>query len=169
MSRIVLALLIMAGCAAEDTEPVTQDFEAQADDFQCITQGTSVRNFYITNPLGHLDEALAVANNPEGGVYPVGTIIQLVPAEAMVKRGPDFSPETQNWEFFELQVSSSGTTINKRGTTEVNNLFGGNCFGCHAQAEPQWDLICEQDHGCAPLGLDASAIENAQNNDPRCP
>ena len=33
------------------------------------------------------------------------------------------------------------------------NRFGGNCFGCHIQARPQWDLVCEMDHGCAPIPL----------------
>ena len=103
--------------------------------------------------LGRLDETLAVAQNPEGGAYPVGTVIQLIPTEAMVKRAPGFSPLTFDWEFFFLGVSASGTTIEARGTTEVVNGFGGNCYDCHVKAEPQWDLVCETDHGCDPIPL----------------
>jgi hypothetical protein len=86
----------------------------------------------------------------------------------MVKRRSGFSPETGDWEFFSLGVSASGTEILDRGTTEVVNQFNGNCFECHAQAEPQWDFVCEQDHGCVPLPIDESTIEMLQQNDPRC-
>jgi hypothetical protein len=52
--------------------------------------------------------------------------------------------------------------------TEVVNRFGGNCFGCHAAAKPQWDLICEQDHGCKPLPIPTATIVAIQKADPRC-
>src|SRR5262245_47760072 len=68
----------------------------------------------------------------------------------MVKRDKGFNPVTHDWEFFELDVSKDGTRIRKRGFAEVVNRFGGNCFGCHSAARPQWDLVCESDHGCAP-------------------
>ena len=55
-----------------------------------------------------------------------------------------------------------------RGVTEVVNRFGGNCFGCHAAAKPQWDLICEQDHGCKPLPIPTATIVAFQKADPRC-
>ena len=86
-----------------------EDFVAQAGDFRNLHTMTKVRDFYIDNRLGHLDQALAVANSPTGGVYPVGTIIQLVPQEAMVKREKGFNPATRDWEFFFLSVSTGGT------------------------------------------------------------
>jgi hypothetical protein len=112
---------------------------------------THVRQFYVDNLLGNLERALAVANSATGGTYPAGTVIQLVPTEALVKRANGFNPVTHDWEFFELNVSKDGTEIRKRGFAEVVNRFGGNCFGCHIQARPQWDLVCEVDHGCAPI------------------
>lgn len=139
-----------------------------AEDFVCIRDGEKVRKFYVTNPLGFLDEALAVANSSEGGVYPVGTVLQLVPLEAMVKRRVGFSPETNDWEFFSLDVSEGETTILARGSADVVNAFGGNCLGCHSLAAPQWDLVCEDTHGCDPLPLSAEVIENIQNADSRC-
>ena len=66
----------------------------EADDFVNINDMTAVRGYFIDNRLGHLDEALAVANDPAGGTYPVGTIIQLVPQEAMVKRARLSPPPT---------------------------------------------------------------------------
>jgi mono/diheme cytochrome c family protein len=128
---------------------------------------TKVRNFYIDNRLGHLDEALAVANSPTGGVYPVGTIIQLVPQEAMVKREKGFNPATRDWEFFFLSVSPDGTVIDRRGTTDVVNRFGGNCASCHQGAQARFDGVCEENHGCAPLPIGPDLIHAVQESDPR--
>src|SRR5690242_2053493 len=79
----------------KDSSTGEVDFVAQESDFGCILDWDKVRHFYITNKLGKRDEALAVAN-AEGGPYPVGTIIELIPAEAMVKRRAGFSAETRD-------------------------------------------------------------------------
>jgi mono/diheme cytochrome c family protein len=144
-----------------------EDFEAQASDFQNLHTMTKVRGFYIDNRLGHLDEALAVANSPRGGKYPVGTIIQLVPQEAMVKREQGFSPPTRDWEFFFLSVSPAGTEIQTRGAADVVNRFGGNCASCHQGAEARFDGVCEKDHGCAPLPIGDDVFHAIQESDPR--
>jgi hypothetical protein len=144
-----------------------EDYVAQAGDFRNLHTMTKVRNFYIDNRLGHLDEALAVANSPTGGVYPVGTIIQLVPQEAMVKREKGFSPATRDWEFFFLSVSPAGTVVEKRGTSDVVNRFGGNCATCHQAASARFDGVCEEDHGCAPLPIGADVFQAIQESDPR--
>ena len=145
-----------------------EDLVMTPDDFTCILEWDKVRNLRLTNLLGYQAEALAVANSPDGGVYPVGTVIQLVPTEAMVKRKAGTSPTTGDWEFFFLGVSQGGTTIEARGHADVVNGFGGNCFDCHAKAAPQWDFICEKDHGCDPLPFTDEQIEQVQNSDPRC-
>ena len=69
---------------------------------------------------------------------------------------------------FRARVSEAGSEIAVRGTTEVVNQFGGNCFGCHMLATPEWDLICGIGHGCAPLPIDRETIANIQKSDPRC-
>src|SRR5262249_46000807 len=69
---------------------------------------------------------------------------------------------------FELDVSKDGTQIRKRGTVDVVNRSGGNCFGCHAAAAAQWDLVCETGHGCAPLTVTRAMIGALQRTDPRC-
>ena len=145
-----------------------EDFDMRPEDFECLTDWTQVRRFRMTNALGHLEDALAVANDPNGGVYPVGTVIQIIPSEAMVKRRRGFSEATRDWEFFSLNTSVDGTEIVTRGGAEVVNAFGGNCLGCHARAAPQWDLICEQTHGCNPLPFNAQQIQALQNADVRC-
>jgi hypothetical protein len=154
---------------ADAGKVTADDFAATASTFQCIQRGTKIRNFYLVNELGHLNEAVAVANSANGGTYPVGTIIQLIPTEAMVKRGAGFSSETNDWEFFSLSTTASGTTIVNRGTKNVVNQFSGNCFDCHAKAEPQFDFVCEETHGCDPLPLTPQIIQAVQQSDPRCP
>lgn len=158
-----------APTTGDGTTGAVEDLDMQPEDFVCILGWDKVRKFRITNLLGHLDEALAVAEDPAGGVYPVGTVVQLIPNEAMVKRAPGFAPENADWEFFALETSAQGTTIMARGTTDVVNGFGGNCFDCHAKAAPQWDRLCEEGHGCDPLPITPEQIEMVQQSDPRCP
>jgi hypothetical protein len=124
--------------------------DIDAKSFRCIRKMTLVRQFYVDNLRGNLNTTLAAANSTTGAVYPPGSVIQLIPGEAMVKRDKGFNAATHDWGFFELDVSKDGTRIRKRGFAEVVNRFGGNCFGCHSAARPQWDLVCESDHGCAP-------------------
>lgn len=164
------------GCSSSDSmggvaaPPAASDvdFDAQASDFTCILDWQKVRSFYITNKAGKMTEALAVANSANGGTYPVGTIIQLIPLEAMVKRKAGFNAATKDWEFFSLQPSATGTQILKRGTTDVVNQFMGNCFNCHQKAAPQFDMVCEKTHGCDPLPFTDAQIQSVQNADPRC-
>ncbi len=186
--KALAALIVLSGCpeplepaatpdvnvevvsdAQPDLTPAPDDFEAQPDDFECLTNWTRVRSFYITNKAGRLNEALAVAEDPEGRAYPVGTIIQLVPFEAMVKREAGWSPVSNDWEFFSLDNTSDGTTILARGVEGVENQFGAECLPCHAKAQPEWDLICEDDHGCDPLNLTDFIIDSFVSNDDRCP
>ena len=115
-----------------------------------------------------IDATLAAANATTGAVYPPGSLIQLIPTEAMVKRDKGFSAATHDWEFFALDVAKDGTKIRARGTVEVVNQFGGNCFGCHAPAAAQWDLVCESSHGCAPIRLTRAMSGALQRTDPRC-
>jgi hypothetical protein len=65
-------------------------------------------------------------------------------------------------------VSRDGTKIRRRGFVEVVNRFGGNCYGCHAKARPEFDLVCEQDHGCDPIPVPRSMFGALQRTDPRC-
>lgn len=136
--------------------------------FECITRMTKVRGFYVANLLGKLDDTLAVANSPTGGVYPPGTLLQLVPTEVMVKHPAGTSPATKDWEFFELDVGPGGSKIRRRGYVDVVNRFGGNCFGCHVAAKPEWDLVCEETHGCAPIPITPAMFAALQASDPRC-
>jgi hypothetical protein len=175
---IPIALAVAVGCSSgsdggesgADTTGTTvvEDVVVDAADFKPLADMTPVRGFFVDNVAGDLEGTLAVANDPEGGTYPVGSVIQLIPEEAMVKRAPGFDPTSNDWEFFTLRVSPQGTTIVTRGGSEVVNRFtGGSCAECHSAAEPQFDLVCEDDHGCAPLPIPDEVITSIQQSDPR--
>jgi hypothetical protein len=175
---IPIVIAIAVGCSSADddgdTAPDTTDTTAVEDvvvdaaDFKPLAEMTRVRGFFVDNAAGDLDATLAVANDPEGGTYPVGTVIQLIPQEAMVKRAAGFDPDSNDWEFFTLDVTAAGTTIVSRGGSEVVNRFNGtSCAGCHSAAEPQFDFVCENDHGCAPLPVGDDVITAIQDADPR--
>jgi hypothetical protein len=167
---IIVAAAVGCSSASESATETTvvEDVVVDADDFKPLADMTAVRGFFVDNVAGDLDATLAVANDPEGGTYPVGTVIQLIPQEAMVKRAPGFDPDANDWEFFTLDVTPAGTTIVSRGGSEVVNRFSGtSCAGCHSAAEPQFDLVCEDDHGCAPLPVGDDVIAAIQQADPR--
>ena len=139
-----------------------------ANSFGCIRDLEPVDRFFVGNLDGDLDATLAVARSETGGTYPTGSVVQLVPTEVMVKRAPGFSEETNDWEFFDLDISAGGTKILTRGHKDVVNRFGNNCLECHAKAEPQWDMICQLDHGCDPIPITDAMIRALQKTDPRC-
>ncbi|MCW8194493.1 hypothetical protein F6455_06815 [Proteobacteria bacterium 005FR1] len=160
-------MLVLLGSVSLGLD-AAESIEITDETFGCVREMTPVRGFFVDNLLGDLDSTLAVANSAEGGVYPAGSVVQLVPTEVMVKQPEGSSPATKDWEFFELTVTKEGSKIAKRGYADVVNRFGGNCLACHAQAKPQWDMICEQDHGCAPLPISRATISAIQKTDPRC-
>jgi hypothetical protein len=135
--------------------------------FVNINTMTRVGDHFVGSLNGHLAAALAVAHSAQGGVYPVGTIIQLVPTEAMVKRYKGYSAATHDWEMFSLKVSAQGTTISAAGTKNVVNQFGLNCAACHSAAAGRFDFVCGKTHGCAPLPLTDAIIAAVQRADPR--
>lgn len=145
----------------------TVAIEVDASSFPALGDMTPVRGFFVDNLVGDLDATVAIASSTNGGTYPVGSLVQLIPGEAMVKREQGFSKATNDWEFFELDVVAAGPTIRVRGGSEVVNRFGLSCADCHLQADPQFDLVCEDDHGCDPLPFDRATIEAIQKSDPR--
>lgn len=162
-----LIFVVLSSIAVAADQQVDELVISEAD-FNCVLDMEPVRGFYVDNLIdGKLQETLAVAK-AEQGDYPAGSVVQLVPGEVMVKHPQGFSAATKDWEFFELNVSPQGTQINKRGFVDVVNRFGGNCFGCHVKAEPQYDMICETGHGCDPIPLTAEMASLLQKTDARC-
>lgn len=172
--KIPKMILMIFFSLAAISQSSSQDREKQLDvtdaSFKCLNEMTKSATgaFFVDNILGDPEATVAVANSESAGKYPAGSLISLVPTEVMIKHEAGWNEPTNDWEFFELTVSAEGSEIAVRGTTEVVNRFGGNCFGCHVLARPEWDLICGSDHGCAPLTIDRETIANIQKSDPRC-
>jgi hypothetical protein len=175
----VLVGLVAFGCSSstQHAQPATTsgatsttqvtDVHVTAASFKSLKTMTPVRGFFVANLEGNLKGTLAVARSKNGGVYPPGTLLQLVPQEAMVKHRPGWNPKTKDWEFFSLDVSASGTKILTRGIENVVNRFGGNCASCHAAADARFDMVCEHSHGCAPLPVGDDVFRAIQLADPR--
>jgi len=153
-AALALAGLVTQGCSGEPEASKEEAVTALPTEniteasFGCISDLTAVDRFFVGNLNGDLDATVAVASAEEGGVYPVGSVVQLVPTEVMVKREAGFNAVTKDWEYFDLDISAEGTKILTRGADEVKNRFGNSCQDCHVKAAPQFDLICKTDHGC---------------------
>src|ERR1700733_9309910 len=164
-ASVAVLLGPICGWAADQSAELKVKVDAAT--FKCNTDMTPVRHFYVDNLLGNLQGTVAVAEKDTGD-YPEGSVVQLVPTEVMIKRQKGFNPTTRDWEFFAIDVSKEGSRIYQRGFENVNNRFGMNCFACHQQAREEFDLICEDDHGCAPIPLTRPMLRALQKTDPRC-
>jgi hypothetical protein len=159
---ILLGFCMPGGMSAEDVAVSERTFG-------CILDWAQVRNTRIkhSDPV-KLKEAMRILRDRVPDTeYPVGTILQLVPFEAMVKHPHEKFPGTNGWEFFALDVSAAGTRIRDRGDEVVNLLQGRTCLSCH-QPAARFDFVCEKGHGCAPLPLDDQKIAELQRADARC-
>ena len=167
-SFVLLAMMgLIAGTALAADSASEPKIKVDDNSFKCITDMTPVRHFYVDNLLGNVDGTVAVATADKGD-YPEGSVLQLMPNEVMIKQQKGFNPDTRDWEFFYIDVDKNGSKIFTRGATDVNNRLGLNCFGCHAQAKAEFDLVCEQDHGCAPIPVTRAMFGALQRTDPRC-
>lgn len=146
-----------------------EDVTVSEDTFDCILDWPKVRNtrFKHADPE-KLKEAMRIFRDsvPDKD-YPVGTILQLVPFEAMVKHPREKFPNTNGWEFFFLEVSKEGTKIKDRGDNVVNLSQGVTCLSCHQPAK-KYDFVCEKGHGCAPIPFDDQKLAEIQRSDQRC-
>ena len=160
---IVLGLSIASSVYA-------QDVVVSEKDFTCIRDGRQIRNTFIRHSDPEkLKEAMRIFENSVPDTeYPVGTFLQLVPFEAMVKHPREKFPKTNGWEFFALDLSEAGTKIRDRGDNVVNLSLGLPCLSCH-QPAAKFDFVCEKKHGCVPLPFDDKKFAEIQATDPRCP
>ena len=147
-----------------------QDITVSEQTFGCILDWPKVRNtrFKHADPE-KLKEAMRIfRDSVPDKEYPVGTILQLIPFEAMVKHPREKFPKTNGWEFFVLDVSKAGTKIRDRGET-TSSIFrkGSTCLSCH-QPAARFDFVCEKGHGCAPIPFDDQKIAEIQKADLRC-
>lgn len=175
-ARPLLAASLLAGvlaCAPKPqqwsppTAEVGEDAFMVDADFTCFQNWPQVGNSYFGMLSGSHGPAYAAADQGQLP-YPVGTIVQMFPGEAMVKRHAGFSPETDDWEFFKLKTVDGQTVIVERGTTEIKNIAGG-CAECHAAAAETHDWVCGAEGGCEPLpDFVVKRAHRAVEKDSRC-
>ena len=163
-ARCALALLFAGFANAADNPG---QIKVDDNSFKCITEMTPVKHFFVDNLLGNLDATVKVANAGTGD-YPAGTVLQIMPNEVMVKHDKGFSAATRDWEFFWIDITKEGQKIYTRGFAEVNNRLGLNCFACHTKAKPEFDFVCENDHGCDAIPVTRAMFGALQRTDARC-
>ena len=111
---LVLAVALVAPA------PASAEPHARPRDFRCLLKGKKVEgtNFYIFNrSRARLRKAVAIT---EAGAlppasYPVNTVLQVLPFEAMIKRRPGYNPGGNDWEFVRLGIDATGKTQYPRG------------------------------------------------------
>lgn len=162
-------VLCLAFCLLLPVAVSARDLVVTAKGFGCVLNLPKVRNTRIQNPDPEkLKEAIRIfRDSVPDKQYPTGTILQLIPAEAMVKHDRTAFPKTNGWEFFALQVSPDGTQILDRGDKVLNTSLKKPCLDCHSPAA-KFDFVCEKGHGCAPIPVTDQQIAAMQSADPRC-
>ena len=160
-AAVSLCLAFCLSAPASAAEPITEK------SFGCMHEGTKVKNTYIRHSdPAKLKEAVRIYETGAADTdYPAGTVLQLVPNEAMVKHAKKDFPKTNGWEFFAFEVSAAGTKIVGRGDTASNPL--GTCLSCH-QGAVKYDYVCDKTHGCPPVPITDAMIVAMQAKDARC-
>src|SRR5260370_10031415 len=137
-------------CVVPGLVQAQEDITVTDKSFGCIRDGTKVRNTYIRNAdPERLAEAVRILRDRVANTeYPVGTFLQLVPGEVMVKHPKAKFPETNGWEFFSLELAtalppdpSPPATRTKAPGDEVVNFLGVTCLSLRIPAA-RYDLVC---------------------------
>jgi hypothetical protein len=162
-----IALFVLCLCLAVTLS--ADDLVITEKSFGCLLDLPKVRNTRIQNPDPEkLREAIRIFRDSVADrEYPAGTVLQLIPTEAMIKHDRAAFPKTNGWEFFALKVSVDGTAIQDRGDKVLNTSLKKPCLECHSPAA-KFDFVCEKGHGCAPIPVTDQQIAAMQSADPRC-
>jgi hypothetical protein len=161
---LTLVLFVPSNVRAEETK----ETEITEKSFGCLLGGNKVGNTYISNPDPEkLKEAMRIyRDNVQDTDYPIGTILQLFPDQAMVKHPAEKFPLTNGWEFFEFEIAQHRTIIRAHGD-RISNRNSVPCMACHQNA-PRYDFVCGKGHGCTPLSYTDQKIAEIQAADERC-
>lgn len=147
MMLFIAMAVFFTACKDDDDDEPAAEFVADAASFENYDAWTFITEEQGASPsLGQAhqgnneDAVRRVFENPdntrsENGEFPVGTIFlketrdgdgNVIELTAMAKRGNDYDPDHNNWEYFMLDPATGD--IANRG------LFEGMCWGCHQSA-----------------------------------
>ncbi len=148
-TMLILGAIILSSCSST-TDTKEQEYIATLDDFKGYTSWTKVATEFGPDPLlmtahgvtDSLYRAIYIKDNKKAvnGAYPNGTIVLKELQDkmgnvtgaltVMVKRGADFNPDGNGWEWFMTDVNL--TTV----LTQGDNATAGDgmCATCHAGA-----------------------------------
>jgi hypothetical protein len=93
----MLTKAVCCGLAAALLAPAlaaAHPFAVSGQSFRCIAEMTHSRHFYVDNLTGNLKGTVRAAQSTTCAHYPVGSVLQLMPTEATVKRKNGFNPTT---------------------------------------------------------------------------
>src|SRR5207247_10235497 len=107
MGSVAVATAML--CVVPGLVQAQGDITVTDKSFGCIRDGTKVRNTYIRNAdPQRLAEAVRILRDRVANTeYPVGTFLQLVPREAMVKHPKAPCPATNGAEAFSRERATS--------------------------------------------------------------
>ena len=153
LTKVSYLLLLLAGILIFSCSTATDEvdeFVATTDDFKGYASWTKVATEYGPDPLlmtahgveDSLYRHIYIKDNkkPSNGKYPVGTIVLKELRDemgvitgaltVMVKRGGDFNPDGNGWEWF--MTSTDLATV----LTQGDNATAGDgmCANCHTSA-----------------------------------
>lgn len=157
-----VALLVVAYTSQSCQEQPTQPSEFIADNttFTGFTNWQLAKTFVGPSPsLGaaHAGNDSTVTRkiyykdgqDPVNGEYPVGTVIvkhsynpsgTVAEYTAMVKRGNNFNPSHNDWEWFMLQSNGNIATDTSGAEMRGANLMNGMCNNCHSVATTDYSF-----------------------------
>ena len=152
-TALVAVSLFFIGCSEDANDPEIKEFIAEEEDFVGYENweqttpprvGVDPANILAGGAHGATDSNVTRsmfispdgAQPSDGGQYPVGTLLAkemkdssgtIMMITAMAKRGNNYDPSGNDWEYLLLDASGS---ITDRGA----DLMNGMCKACHAGA-----------------------------------
>ncbi len=151
----VLATTVLFQSCTKDDDTGPEEFIATNDTFKDFSAWT------LGGELQGADPALGGAHGgndstvtrsvyfksdvvPVGGLYPLGAVVvkyshntggDLNEYTAMVKRGGDFDPTNNDWEYFMLAGDGQIAVDENGNEMRGANLMNGMCLSCHVKGK----------------------------------
>jgi hypothetical protein len=144
---LAASALVFTSCKKDDEDDPPAEFIADAASFANYDAWTFITEKQGPGPSlgmahqGNNEDAVRKvfqkenSSRSDNGQYPVGTIFfketkdgdgNIIEMTGMAKRGNEFDPDHNNWEWFMLNPEN--------GQIADRGLFDGMCWGCHLSA-----------------------------------